>query len=244
MMSIMNWLVPAEVPLPLAFQGFDPKSGFQPAAFEKYERHLPHWRLAGACYFTTFRLNDSIPVENAHQIRVEAAQWKARLAQAGTQVSPTLRLEWIKFQRDQLIKVELLADECHGECLLRHQPLRRLVSDALHYFEGVRSETFAFVIMPNHVHVLCRPLAEFDIESLSGSWKRHCAIQINREMGRKGKVWQQETFDRIIRDAEHFRRMVRYIAENPVKAGVGREHASVWFCEAIRKANGWHEMEG
>ena len=235
----MNWQVPTEIPLPKDFRGFDPKSSFQPLSqFQRYERHLPHWRLAGACYFNTFRLDDSIPEASVKQMRTEDEVWQSRFAARGDEMSDDANLEWIKFQRSRLLKLESLADEGHGECLLKDTSLRDIVTAALHHFETVRCEMLAFAIMPNHVHALCRPVGEHRIESVAGSWKRHSAERINKALGRRGRVWQQETFDRIIRDPEHYRRVVRYIAENPIKAKIPKNEASVWFCQAICEANG------
>jgi putative transposase len=113
------------------------------------------------------------------------------------------------------------------------------VEQALRHFEGDRCEMLAHVVMPNHAHVLCRPLGEHQIEDLCGSWKWFTAQKIQRHLGRAGSLWQEETFDRIIRDAAHYANTVRYIAGNPAKAGLRKNEASVWFCEAIHKANEW-----
>ena len=233
----MAWRLPTTIPLLANFSGFDPESGFQPPQFHRYERHLPHWLLAGACYFSTFRLNDSIPAASPKEMRAEDEGWLSRFAACGGKLSEEANLAWIKFKRSRLLKLELLADEGHGECLLRDPCLQSIMAAALHHFEAVRCEMFAFVIMPNYVQTLCRPLGEQLIERLAGFWKRHSAGHINKTLGRRGRVWQQETFDRIIRDPEHYRRVVRHIAEKQFQARIPEREASVWFCQAINGAN-------
>jgi putative transposase len=243
----MPWSIPTSIPLPPDFKGFDPQHTIGLIDFRRYERHLPHWRLPGACYFTTFRLNDSIPTEIAQQFRQEKLHWEQRLALAASHHKGELpdheRSAYDAYQRTHLAKLEALVDGGHGECLLREASVRFFVDEALRYFEGTRCEMFAFVIMPNHVHAVCRPLAGHDIEKLAGSWKRHTADRIHRQLGRSGGLWQQESFGRIIRDADHFARVVRYIANNPVQAKLNEHEATVWFCDAIRVANGWPLVE-
>jgi putative transposase len=239
----MTWRIPAHIPLPEGFQGFDPSSRTPQIEFHSYERHLPHWRMLGACYLTTFRLNDSLPADFLQEMQDQLKMWKQRLLEAAAKHEGRLPAEeqsaWIEFQRGHLLKLESLLDEGHGECLLRNEGHRQLVEDTLHHFEGRRCELMAFVIMPNHVHALCRPLTGQDVEKLTGSWKRHSSESLNRMTRRRGRLWQQETFDRIIRDADHFRQAIRYIAKNPVQAKLQPEEATVWFNEAIMKANGW-----
>jgi putative transposase len=239
----MPWRIPTSIPLPTDFKGFDPQYTIGLIDFQRYERHLPHWRLPGACYFTTFRLNDSLPANVVDEFRREKLHWEERLtlAEKGNCGSflQDERVAFAEYQRTHLAKLEAIVDECHGECLLRQSALRIVVEEALHHFEGTRSEMFAHAVMPNHVHVLCRPLGSHDIEKLAGSWKRHSADRIHRILGRSGSLWQQESFGRIIRDGDHFARVARYIGNNPSKSKLRQDEATVWFSDAIQAANGW-----
>ncbi|MFN0076751.1 MAG: transposase [Prosthecobacter sp.] len=230
----MLWLVPENIPLPSEFKGFKPDSPLT-HDFDAYERHMPHWRVLGCCYFTTFRLRDSVPPEIWAEMKAAAKVWAKRLAVG------TLRAEewaaWQDFQQTQLRKLELVLDEGRGECLLRQPEHREVIVAALHHFEGTRCEMLAYAIMPNHVHVLCRPLGQHALESLTRSWKRHSSDRIHRRLGRSGSFWQEESFDRVVRDAEHYRRVVRYIAMNPAKAGLKPADATVWMHPKIVEAN-------
>jgi len=87
----------------------------------------------------------------------------------------------------------------------------------------------AFVIMPNHVHAMLRPHPRFELESIIGTWKQHVALELNRKLGLSGPLWQTETWDRIVRDSQHFRSVARYIARNPLSANLAPCQASVWF---------------
>jgi putative DNA methylase len=81
--------------------------------------------------------------------------------------------------------------------------------------------------MPNHVHVLVEPLMPYSLAKIVQAWKSFTAHEINRKVDRNGKLWQDEYWDRFMRNGEHYRSSINYIVENPVKAGLV-EHASDW----------------
>jgi REP element-mobilizing transposase RayT len=85
--------------------------------------------------------------------------------------------------------------------------------------------------MPNHVHGVVRPLrptAE-PLERILQSWKRHSSRKINQAFGLAGAMWQEESFDRIIRDEEHLYRAIAYIGSNPARAGLNAESCLIWI---------------
>lgn len=237
----MAWLIPEHVPLPHDFLGFDPHSTSSPEDPQSYTRHLPHWRASGRCYFLTFRLRDSIPTDVLKEMKYEAQAWQKRLSEVRLRCNNTLPFEeysaWQQFQQIQVRKLEMILDEGQGECLLKTPENRQPLIDAFHHFEGIRCEMIAYVIMPNHAHVLCRPLSEHTLEALSRAWKRHSSDHLHRRLGRSGSLWQEESFDRIIRDADHYTRVVKYIAKNPIRARLNAEKATVWFHPQILIAN-------
>jgi len=112
-------------------------------------------------------------------------------------------------------------DRGYGECLLRDANAAELVASSLHHFDGQRYALSDFVIMPNHVHLLVGLLGETGIEAQCKSWKSYSAREINLLLGRRGRFWQEESFDHLVRSPEQFERFQRYIAENPAKAGLG-----------------------
>ena len=80
--------------------------------------------------------------------------------------------------------------------------------------------------MPNHCHLAIRPFDGFDLENILGSIKGVVARFVNKENGTSGALWQQESFERIIRDNEHLYQVVQYFGNNPRKAGLPESH---WF---------------
>ncbi len=89
--------------------------------------------------------------------------------------------------------------------------------------------------MPNHVHVLFTLREDRTLEAVLHSWKRHSAREINAWLGRTGALWQRDYFDRLVRDAAHFARCVRYIRRNPVKANLNARDVPLWESELARK---------
>lgn len=95
-----------------------------------------------------------------------------------------------------------------------------------------RYELGAYVVMPNHLHAVLRPLdpETHSLESILGSWKRFISRRINYSTAKSsGNLWQQESFDRIIRDEEHLWRTIQYIGRNPELAGLPRIVCPRWI---------------
>jgi type I restriction enzyme R subunit len=72
--------------------------------------------------------------------------------------------------------------------------------------------------MPNHVHLLVAFRDEEAMLMQCESWKRFTAVKINRFLMRKGRFWEQDGFDHLVRTDEHFQHYRRYIARNPMLA--------------------------
>lgn len=94
---------------------------------------------------------------------------------------------------------------------------RDCVADALCHFEDVRYRLHAYVVMNDHVHVLVEPLAGNRLEAIIRSWKSFTANRMQREFGRIGAVWQDEYFDRAVRDDIEYDQKRNYILNNPFK---------------------------
>lgn len=91
--------------------------------------------------------------------------------------------------------------------------------------------------MPDHVHALAQPLVKgeggvYDLGEILHSVKSFSAHKINQRRGMEGLVWQDERFDRIVRDEVEFNEKWQYIRNNPVKNGLSeRPEDYPWFYE-------------
>jgi type I restriction enzyme R subunit len=90
-----------------------------------------------------------------------------------------------------------------------------LVTEALKHFDGQRYQLGAYVVMNDHVHVLVTPLARNALKDILHSWKSFTAHQIRHKS--VGRLWQDEYFDRIVRDEKEFVEKLRYVVGNPWK---------------------------
>lgn len=106
--------------------------------------------------------------------------------------------------------------------------LARTVRDALYFFAGRRYDLVAYVIMPSHFHWVFRPLEPWvnnldertPRERIVHSIKRHTAKECNQRLQTTGRFWQPESYDHWVRDTAELERIVQYIEQNPVKAGL------------------------
>lgn len=160
--------------------------------------YLPHRDEVGLTQFVTFRLADSFPAE--------------------------LRAEWehlfqIEDQRERRLELEAWLDRGRGVCHLQDDRIAQIVAQSLRHFDGERYQLRAFTLMPNHVHVLFQAIS-VPMAQIVKSWKQFSARQINTLLGRSGSFWQLDYWDTYMRDAEHEAMTIRYIRNNPMKAGL------------------------
>ena len=114
-------------------------------------------------------------------------------------------------------------------CAGCHPPLPESVRDivlrhCLHD-HGVKAHVHAVVVMPDHVHLLLTPLRDSSgvpyslVEILQGI-KGASAHSVNQMLQRSGPVWQEESFDHVLRSNESFEEKLEYIRQNPVRRGL------------------------
>ena len=193
------------------FRGFDPQGEVQ-----QRRRNLPHFAQPEATYFISFRLGDSVPQSLLQDWREEKRtwlkhhpppwDWKTEQEHRRRFVEP--REEWL--------------DRGHGSCLLRDPRAARVVADSLGHFHLERYLLDSFVIMPNHVHALVKPLPGHSLTDILHAWKSYSAHELNRTLDRDGEVWMSESYDHIVRDWEELAALREYIAANPEKGHLAK----------------------
>jgi len=82
------------------------------------------------------------------------------------------------------------------------------------HFADVRYSLYAFVVMPNHVHVLFMPEEGCDGRKIVQDWKSFTSKAINRALNREGAVWQKESYDHLVRDVREFNAYRAYMRQN------------------------------
>ena len=111
-------------------------------------------------------------------------------------------------------------DAGHGACQLARPEVALMVYNALHFFEGQRYALVAACVMPNHVHAVFAPLPGYGLADILHSWKSFTSNEANKLLGTTGPFWEREYFDHLVRNAAELERIVRYVVENPRKAGL------------------------
>jgi len=81
----------------------------------------------------------------------------------------------------------------------------------------------AAVVMPNHVHLLIQPFPGVELSRVMKGIKGVSARKINQARGIRGSLWQDESFDRIVRDQEELEEKLQYILNNPIKEGLAED---------------------
>lgn len=203
-----------------------------------FERNLPHYHLPNATYFITFRLAGSLPFDVFKRLREEYELEERRLKQ---QLSGAALYEAIyQEQKRYFARVDSVLDKAlHGPRWLSQPECAQIVMELLHSFDSQEYHLHAFCVMSNHAHLLLdqqdipEPTPRHDgkhYTALSRAMrllKRRSGALCNQALGRSGAFWQHESYDHIVRNEREFERIVAYIANNPVKAGLV-EHWQDW----------------
>ena len=174
--------------------------------------YLPHYDQGGIYQAITYRLEDSIS-----QDILKNMEWELK------NIAP----EFIETERRK--KIEKYLDNGYGSCILKDMEYARIVVDAWHHFDGERYDLTAYVVMPNHVHVLLKVYEGVELAKMVKSWKSYSARCINksiRDAGLKtsapGSLWQRGYWDRYVRDEKHFYQTLEYFKKNFDGGGVLR----------------------
>jgi REP element-mobilizing transposase RayT len=173
--------------------------------------YLPHFDVPGVTQFVTLRLGDALP-------RSRRSEWEA-----------LAKTEDLRARRKQL---EAYLDRGLGACWLRQPAIAELTENALCFFDGQRYQLRAWVVMPNHVHLVV-DVWQTPLARLAKSWKTFIAREANKLLGREGTFWEREYWDTVMEDDEQLRRALRYTEGNPVKAGLAQE-PKAWPCSSAR----------
>ena len=174
----------------------------------KHGSKLPHWQQGEAMQFVTFRLGDAMPAEKVREWKGQSDAWSR------TNPKPWAPDQEADYHRRFTRRLEHRLDEGFGSCLFENPEFREIMERVLMHSHGVHVDQHAWVIMPNHLHVLFSP--RLPIETLMKVWKGVSARRIGR-----GSIWQKNYRDTLIRDAGHFANAVRYIRRNPAKLRPG-----------------------
>jgi putative transposase len=199
----------------------------------EYWRNLPHFQHIGASFFITFRLYDSLPhsiIQTLQNEREEQfLQLKTRkLAYEDEVVAMTsIKREYWKKVDDALDKIQT------GPHYLKDEKIASLIIKKLRQYDNTLYYLDAYCIMSNHIHVLLDFSVQLPANFMDFNEQNYVqlhqvmklikggtAYEANKILNRKGKFWEDESFDTYIRNDKHRTNVIHYILNNPVKIGI------------------------
>lgn len=210
-----------------------------------YKRNLPHIVPPGGKFFVTARLTDTLPLSllKEWQAEKETAQ-KEVLGQFTTNSENTLRKNLLlseerkrlltNIQKRYFKKIDDYLDQAFsGPNWLKQDDIAKLLQSKFYQYDAVYYTLLAYCIMPNHFHLLIDTAFQLSEKAVHPEYKPlskmmnyikgGSAYAANQMLNRKGKFWQGESYDHLVRNEKEFHNIVRYIANNPVKAGLVKE---------------------
>ena len=158
--------------------------------------YLPHFDAPNVTQMVTYMLADSFPITRRRE-------WEPILHEPDSSVKRRKLEHWL--------------DRGYGECWLRKAPVATIVESVFLEGSGSNYELKAWVIMPNHVHVVVG-IWDVPLKKLVARWKGRSARFSNLTLRRNGAFWQDDYFDTRIRDEDHLRKAIHYTEANPAKA--------------------------
>ena len=201
-----------------------------------YRRNLPHWQPSGGEYFITFMLNNSLPAHVIRQIKENRKLLRQDPDLEGSQLrKKIMRRIFKKYEHH-------LENEHYGNHWLKQSKIARMVGEAIAYRDKSKYDLYAYCIMSNHVHMVFRLLKngsedEYPVTKILQSLKRFTAGKGNELLDRSGQFWHHESYDRVIRDQDELESTIKYVLNNPVKAGLVDEWQD-WlysYCKPVFK---------
>lgn len=196
-----------------------------------YRRNLPHIHPAGGTFFITFRLKDTLPVHILKRLLDERNKSLKGLAENLSESEYKKQ----KYNADKRFfkGYDAWLDRCeNGPVWLKNPAIAQIVTNKMHDLDTERYHLIAYTVMSNHVHLVFRliekknelqkggktkdyPLAA-TMKLLKGSTAHMC----NQLLKRSGQFWHHESYDHYVRNEKELRRIIKYVINNPVKAGL------------------------
>jgi putative transposase len=174
----------------------------------EYRRNLPHFQPDGKTLFITWRLHGTLPFFKSQQCETSGKAF----AEADRQLERCER----------------------GPVWLSDSRIARCVTDTILKGRPAMYGLIAFVVIPNHVHIVIEP--KIAVPRITKWIKGASAHAANLILNRTGHFWQDESFDRWVRSEDELRKTFRYVEWNPVRALLASEpdqwqYSSAFYAE-------------
>jgi len=166
-------------------------------------RKLPHIQLPDSILFITWRLAFDLPKHS----KGDVSDIESSFLEAFSQYDSLL-------DKSESARIDI-----------SREPYLSITKQAIHHYAGKRYELYAFCIMPNHLHLIVKPMLKditnyYSLNEITLSIKSYTAHAIKKFNKHIDKVWQTESYDHVIRDEKELLKLLEYVINNPVEAGL------------------------
>ena len=158
-----------------------------------HKRKLPHIQVENMLHFITFRTYKSV---DAYVKKISSLELDTKIKQ---------------------YRLDTYLDNSSNGAYFFSEEIR-LMREILFEFDRELYELFSFAIMPNHVHIVLKPLC--DLAEIMQKIKGKSARVLNERLGLQGTFWAKEYYDKVLRDEKQIRTTVEYVMNNPIKVGL------------------------
>ncbi|MEW5830900.1 MAG: transposase [Chloroflexota bacterium] len=209
-----------------------------------YRRNMPHIHPDGYPLFITFRLANSLPIQALEDLLTRRKNELSALRDNS-------QAERYKIEKKYFGRYDDLLDKiANGPQWLADEAIARIVEEEIRRLDSIRYQLFAYCIMPNHVHLLLKVLelsqalhhgktAKYPVTDslrlLKGKTARLCNLYLHRN----GAFWHHESYDHYVRDEQELSRIIQYIINNPVKAGLVQNWQDWQFTHVAPDMGNW-----
>lgn len=186
-----------------------------------YRKDLPHYQPPDdAVFFVTTRLDGSLPHDVIEKIKTEREHEIGLISKSSVSFKEKQTLTDNAHKRF-FGKYDAILDKyVIGNNWLKIPAIAEMVCESLHFFDNQRYELMCFTVVSNHIHVVFELKKEYALYGIMQSIKTFTARKANELLDRSGQFWQHESYDRVVRDADELSRIISYVLNNPVKAGL------------------------
>ena len=197
---------------------------------EFYRRYLPHYQPVDGLFFITYRLAFSLPKRIITELKQKAQELDKKCKHV-----PEAQKKRMQYQYSKIVfamEDDFWAKYEQSPQWLNVPAIAELIMKSLFFNHTGKYHLICALVMSNHVHIVIKPLRDrheqpYSLAIIMKDHKSYTAHAANTILARKGAFWFHENYDRYIRDEDELYRIVHYILNNPVKAGLVT-HYEAW----------------
>jgi REP element-mobilizing transposase RayT len=188
----------------------------KPETIAFWRGRLPHWEVAEGRYFVTLHLAGAIPQEGQDRIHQLAQEYDELAAD-----DPDTRAQ---LQRHIYAEMESWLDRSEHVSHLQQPDVAHMLMESIAFRHGRVWNVLEYVVMPNHLHLFFE-MRDVGLKKSLEQFKRWTGHQAAKLLKFKDqRFWQDEWFDHWSRSDEEDEKIIEYIRQNPVKAGLIGNH--------------------